>query len=255
MPMSEKPVLLVTRKLSPAVEARAARDYQARFQPRGPGLRSKDELIARCQEVDAVLPCHSEIFSAEVIAALPARLKIIANHSVGTDHVDLAAAKAKGIVVTNTPGRAVRRDGRDRHALPARRRPPRQRGRPLGAREAAGTSGARLSWSAVRLRASASASSAWVESAGSWPGAPADSTWKCTTTTAGACRTEAGGGGNLPHEPSIPCWRVSDVLSLHCPDDARDPGFARMPNALRSCCRKVQSWSTRRAARWSTRRP
>jgi lactate dehydrogenase-like 2-hydroxyacid dehydrogenase len=53
--------------------------------------------------VDAVLPCHSEVFSAEVIAALPERLKVIANHSVGVDHVDLSAAKARGVIVTNTP--------------------------------------------------------------------------------------------------------------------------------------------------------
>jgi lactate dehydrogenase-like 2-hydroxyacid dehydrogenase len=64
---------------------------------------SRAELIAACQDADAVLPCHSEVFDAEVIAALPARLKAIANHSVGTDHVDLAAAKAKGVIVTNTP--------------------------------------------------------------------------------------------------------------------------------------------------------
>jgi lactate dehydrogenase-like 2-hydroxyacid dehydrogenase len=43
------------------------------------------------------------VFDAGVIAALPPRLRVIANHSVGTDHVDLAAAKAKGVVVTNTP--------------------------------------------------------------------------------------------------------------------------------------------------------
>jgi len=64
---------------------------------------SRDELVTKCQSVDAVLPCHTEHFTAEVIAALPARLRIIANHSVGVDHVDLAAAGARGIVVTNTP--------------------------------------------------------------------------------------------------------------------------------------------------------
>ena len=100
--MSEPPLLLVTRKLSPAVEARAARDYRALFNPED-RVFAKAELIERCQTVDAVLPCHSEVFSGEVIAALPERLKIIANHSVGTDHVDLAAAKERGVVVTNTP--------------------------------------------------------------------------------------------------------------------------------------------------------
>lgn len=97
-----KPVLLVTRRLTDAVEARARRDYAAVLNPEDQ-VMGRDELIARCREADAVLPCHSEIFSAEVIAALPERLRIIANHSVGVDHVDLAAARAKGIVVTNTP--------------------------------------------------------------------------------------------------------------------------------------------------------
>ena len=59
--------------------------------------------IAACRNADAVLPCHSELFDAGVIGALGSLLKMIANHSVGTDHVDLAAARAAGIVVTNTP--------------------------------------------------------------------------------------------------------------------------------------------------------
>jgi lactate dehydrogenase-like 2-hydroxyacid dehydrogenase len=97
-----KPKLLIARKLRPVVEARAARDYDVVLNSDDRVL-SKAELIAACRKVDAVLPCHSEHFSAEVIAAIGSGLKIIANHSVGTDHVDLAAAKAAGIVVTNTP--------------------------------------------------------------------------------------------------------------------------------------------------------
>ena len=54
-------------------------------------------------KVDAILACHSEIFSADVVDRLSDRLKIIANHSVGYDHCDLEALKARGIVVTNTP--------------------------------------------------------------------------------------------------------------------------------------------------------
>ena len=97
-----KPKLLITRKLRPAVEARAARDYDVILNPEDRVL-SPAELIAACRDVDAVLPCHSERFGAEVIGALGPRLRIIANHSVGTDHVDLAAARGAGIVVTNTP--------------------------------------------------------------------------------------------------------------------------------------------------------
>lgn len=97
-----KPKLFIARKLRAAVEARAARDYDVVLNPED-RLFSAEELVAMCRQVDAVLPCHSERFSAEVIAQVGPRLKIIANHSVGTDHVDLVAAKAAGIVVTNTP--------------------------------------------------------------------------------------------------------------------------------------------------------
>lgn len=97
-----KPKLLITRRLRPAVEARAARDYDVTLNPED---RVMDEaaLVAACRAVDAVLPCHSERFGAEVIARIGPGLRIIANHSVGTDHVDLAAARAAGVVVTNTP--------------------------------------------------------------------------------------------------------------------------------------------------------
>jgi lactate dehydrogenase-like 2-hydroxyacid dehydrogenase len=49
------------------------------------------------------MPCHTEKFPAETIARLPARVKAIANFSVGVDHVDLEAAKRRQIIVTNTP--------------------------------------------------------------------------------------------------------------------------------------------------------
>lgn len=97
-----KPKLLITRKLRGAVEDRAARDYDVTLNP-SDRVMTRDELVAACRGVDAVLPCHSEHFSADVIAAIGPGLKIIANHSVGTDHVDLAAARAAGVVVTNTP--------------------------------------------------------------------------------------------------------------------------------------------------------
>lgn len=100
--MSIKPRLLVTRKLSPEVERRAARDYHAVFNSTD-AVFTQAELIDACQGVDAVLPCHSEHFTPEVIARLPDRLRVIANHSVGVDHVDLEAAAARGVIVTNTP--------------------------------------------------------------------------------------------------------------------------------------------------------
>jgi lactate dehydrogenase-like 2-hydroxyacid dehydrogenase len=100
--MSEKPVVLVTRKLPEAVEARLARDYRARFNEED-RLYSTDELLALTEGADGILPCHTEHLSAEVIARLPDGVRVVANMSVGVDHVDLNAAKGRGIVVTNTP--------------------------------------------------------------------------------------------------------------------------------------------------------
>lgn len=97
-----KPSILVTRRLPDAVQARIAQDYDAEFND-DDHVFTPDELLRRCQGKDAVLPCHSEHFTADVLAQLPASVKIIANFSVGVDHVDLDAAKQRGIVVTNTP--------------------------------------------------------------------------------------------------------------------------------------------------------
>ncbi|MDH3242340.1 MAG: D-glycerate dehydrogenase, partial [Alphaproteobacteria bacterium] len=88
--------------LPDAVEARLARDYDARLNP-DDTLYTPDGLVAAAEGADAILPCHTEKFTADVIARLPAGIKAIANFSVGVDHVDLQAAKDKGIIVTNTP--------------------------------------------------------------------------------------------------------------------------------------------------------
>ena len=97
-----KPVVLVTRKLPAAVEARLLRDYQPILNP-DDELYDTARILAKAAGVDAILPCHTEKFTAEVINRLPGQVKIIANFSVGYDHVDIAAAKNRGLVVTNTP--------------------------------------------------------------------------------------------------------------------------------------------------------
>jgi len=100
--MSEKPTLLITRKLSKRTEERAQRDYDVILNPED-RVFTPDELLAKSEGVDAILPCHSEHFTADVVAKLPDSVKIVANHSVGVDHCDLQALAAKGVVVTNTP--------------------------------------------------------------------------------------------------------------------------------------------------------
>jgi lactate dehydrogenase-like 2-hydroxyacid dehydrogenase len=98
-----KPVIWITRTLSDATLDRARRDYEVIWDPADtPG--SADDIIEMSAKVDGMIPCHSEHFSADVVAQLDPRLKIVANHSVGVDHCDLPALRAKGITVTNTPG-------------------------------------------------------------------------------------------------------------------------------------------------------
>ena len=100
--MRTKPVVLVTRKLPIAVEARLSKVYAPILNP-DDRLYSDEELIALCSKADAILPCHTEKLTAELIARLPKNIKVIANYSVGVDHCDLEAAVDKGIIVTNTP--------------------------------------------------------------------------------------------------------------------------------------------------------
>jgi lactate dehydrogenase-like 2-hydroxyacid dehydrogenase len=98
-----RPTVWIPRRLSHATLARARRDYDVIVKDDDtPG--TADEIVAMSVRADAMIPCHSERLSAEVVARLDPRLKIVANHSVGTDHCDLPALRARGIAVTNTPG-------------------------------------------------------------------------------------------------------------------------------------------------------
>jgi lactate dehydrogenase-like 2-hydroxyacid dehydrogenase len=97
-----KPVVFVTRKLTPDVEARLRRDYDARLNP-DDRVYGPDELIAGAQGADAVLTCSTEKWPAEIIRQLPESVRAIATFSVGYEHIDLDAARARGLIVTNTP--------------------------------------------------------------------------------------------------------------------------------------------------------
>ena len=100
--MSERLRVWITRRLSDATLERARRDYDVVLDDED-RPRTADEIVARSAEVDAMVPCHSEVLDAATVARLDPRLKIVANHSVGVDHCDLDALGERGIVVTNTP--------------------------------------------------------------------------------------------------------------------------------------------------------
>ena len=100
--MNSKPAILVTRKLPRKVEERLARDYEPRFNDED-RVYSSEELIERAQGAFAIIPCHTEKLTSKVIGRLPDSVRAICSFSVGFDHIDLEAARSRGIVVTNTP--------------------------------------------------------------------------------------------------------------------------------------------------------
>jgi len=100
--MNTKSNLLITRKLPEAVEARAARDYRACLNP-SDAPYYRDGLIRAAEGVDGILCTTTDRLDAATIARLPAGVRMLATFSVGHEHIDLAAAHARGIVVSNTP--------------------------------------------------------------------------------------------------------------------------------------------------------
>jgi lactate dehydrogenase-like 2-hydroxyacid dehydrogenase len=97
-----KPVLYITRRLPAASEARARRDYEVRQNEQDVPVTAAD-ILRNAEGADAILCCPAEKLDAATIAALPDSVRAIATFSVGFDHVDVAAAKKRGIPVGNTP--------------------------------------------------------------------------------------------------------------------------------------------------------
>lgn len=96
-------MLLLTRDVVPEVLARAKREHQVR-ELHLTGPLDPEHLLANLEGVNAILCNSADLFDAVLISALPAGIKVIATNSVGLDHIDLAAAKARCIEIRNTPG-------------------------------------------------------------------------------------------------------------------------------------------------------
>jgi lactate dehydrogenase-like 2-hydroxyacid dehydrogenase len=97
-----KTKLLITRKLPDAVERRAAQAYDADLNAEDRQY-SAAEMVKKAAGMDAILCTVTDDFSATIIGKLPESVRILATFSVGYDHIDVAAAQARGITVANTP--------------------------------------------------------------------------------------------------------------------------------------------------------
>ena len=93
--IARKPNVVVTRKLPDAVETRMMELFQARLNT-GDQRFSAVELRQAVAEADVLVPTVTDTIDADVIAAAGATLKLIANFGTGIDHIDLAAAEARG---------------------------------------------------------------------------------------------------------------------------------------------------------------
>ncbi|SIS69735.1 2-hydroxyacid dehydrogenase [Phaeovulum vinaykumarii] len=94
--------LLVTRALPPRVETALAARFETTFRHAEAPL-TPDGARAALAEYDVILPTLGDAFRAAAFVG-PVRARLLANFGVGTDHIDVAAARAAGVAVTNTPG-------------------------------------------------------------------------------------------------------------------------------------------------------
>ncbi|WP_149142865.1 2-hydroxyacid dehydrogenase [Gemmobacter caeruleus] len=96
--------LLITRPLpDPVMQAARARFTVTARNSTLP--LAPDELRAALSDHDLVLPTLGDLFTAAVFADVPApRARLLANFGVGYNHIDVTAARAAGIAVSNTPG-------------------------------------------------------------------------------------------------------------------------------------------------------
>jgi lactate dehydrogenase-like 2-hydroxyacid dehydrogenase len=95
--------LLVTRRLPESNMAAASERFEAVFRKEDRGM-TPGEAAQALREFDAILPTLGDGFTAAAFDGGPFRCRILANFGVGVNHIDVAAAKAAGVLVTNTPG-------------------------------------------------------------------------------------------------------------------------------------------------------
>ncbi|WP_422358040.1 2-hydroxyacid dehydrogenase [Qipengyuania flava] len=101
--LERTPRVFVTRHLMPSVEDRMRELFDVRLNQSDTPL-TRARLIAAMQDCDVLVPTVTDRIDAEMIAQAGEDLGLIANFGAGTEHLDLDAAAARHILVTNTPG-------------------------------------------------------------------------------------------------------------------------------------------------------
>ena len=101
--MSDKPLVIITRRLPELVEARLMELFNTRLSIDDKPL-SKKQLIDAVKEASILVPTVTDKIDSDVLENASNKLKLIANFGNGIDHINIETAQKKKIIVTNTPG-------------------------------------------------------------------------------------------------------------------------------------------------------
>ncbi|WP_026479205.1 D-glycerate dehydrogenase [Ahrensia sp. 13_GOM-1096m] len=100
--LNKTPIVIVTRKLPETVETRMGELFNVKLNDADQPM-DREALAQAMQEADVLVPTVTDRINADLIDRAGPKLKLIANFGNGVDNIDVTAAHAKGIVVTNTP--------------------------------------------------------------------------------------------------------------------------------------------------------
>jgi glyoxylate reductase len=100
---TKRPSVVVTRRLPAPVETRLVELFATRLRDPDTAM-TREELAAALAAADVLVPTITDTIDAPLLAQAGPQLRLIANYGAGVDHIDVATARARGILVTNTPG-------------------------------------------------------------------------------------------------------------------------------------------------------
>jgi glyoxylate reductase len=102
MSVRKKPLVVVTRKLPDSIETRMRELFDARINPDDTPM-SAEQLTEAIRTADVLVPTVTDHITADILNVADCKVRLIANFGNGVDNIDVTAAQARGITVTNTP--------------------------------------------------------------------------------------------------------------------------------------------------------
>ena len=95
--------VVVTRRLPEVVETRLKELFDVELRDSDVPM-TREELVAAMTRADVLVPTITDHIDANMLAQAGERLRLIANYGAGVDHIDIASARSRGVLVSNTPG-------------------------------------------------------------------------------------------------------------------------------------------------------